>query len=201
MKGKTNTIAIVLGSLVAVLVMFMLFSYNKLVGKEEKVEQAWAQVENVYQRRADLIPNLVAVVREGADFEQRVQVSVAEIRSAAASAATEMSTARVGEVETVSNTQSNLGNTLASFMIQVEAYPELNSSQAFRELHVELVGTEGRINVERRRYNEAVREYNQTIRKFPMTLAAGALGFEARDYFEITETGQRAVPETFGGTP
>ena len=167
-------------------------SYNRLVGLQEAVESAWGQVENVYQRRADLVPNLVATVKGAAEFEQETFTQVTEAR------------ARVGQVnvaglpdaqqlESFQQAQGELSSALSRLLVVVERYPELTATQAFRDLQVQLEGTENRIAVERRRYNEAAQAYNTARRRFPAVLVAGLMGFEPRPYFEAQE-GAEEVP-------
>lgn len=156
--------------------------YNRLVGLEESVDTAWAQVENVYQRRADLIPNLVETVKGAAEFERETFEAVTEAR------------ARVGQMnfdqaptpaqlEQFQAAQEGLSGALSRLLVTVERYPELRATEAFRDLQVQLEGTENRITVERGRYNEATREYNTARRRFPSNLLAGVLGFESKALF------------------
>jgi LemA protein len=159
--------------------------YNRLVTLSETVDASWAQVENVLQRRADLIPNLVETVKGYAAHEREVFEQVAEARSRLAGAASPAEAARANEGLT-----SALGRLLAI----AEAYPELKANENFARLQDELAGTENRIAVERRRYNETVRSFNTTIQRFPDRLVAGLLGFTQREYFEAAE-GAREVPK------
>lgn len=160
--------------------------YNRLVGLEEATAEAWSQVENTYQRRADLIPNLVATVKGAADFEQTTLTRVVEAR------------AKVGQVnlagppdaaqlEQFQQAQGELTSALSRLLVVVERYPELRATQAFRDLQVQLEGTENRIAVERKRYNEVARSYNTARRRFPLNLMANAMGFAVRPYFESVE--------------
>ena len=157
--------------------------YNRLVTLGEAVDSAWAQVENVYQRRADLIPNLVATVKGAADFEQETLQNVIEAR------------AKVGQVNfdeapdaqqmaQFQAQQDALSSALSRLLVVVERYPELKATQAFRDLQVQLEGTENRIAVERRRYNEVAQQYNTARRQFPAVLLAGLMGFDEKAYFE-----------------
>ncbi len=180
--------ALVLGAVVALLLG--LSSYNKLVNLEEAVKSAWSQVENVYQRRADLIPNLVATVRGARDFERETLEAVVEAR------------AKVGQVgfqgvptpEQLSQfqgAQDALSSALSRLLVVVERYPELKATEAFRDLQSQLEGTENRITVERRRFNEVAQGYNAARRKFPTVLFANMLGFQERPYFEATAGAER----------
>lgn len=167
-------------------------TYNKLVGLDEAVTTAWSQVENVYQRRADLIPNLVATVQGAADFESETLLEVTNARS------------RVGEVNfenapdaeqmaAFEQAQGSLSSALSRLLVVVENYPELRATQAFRDLQVQLEGTENRIAVERGRYNEVARSFNTARRSFPANTIAPLLGFdEEAAYFEADEGAEEA---------
>lgn len=185
-------------ALVAILVILLVLgiavagSYNRLVGLQEGVESAWSEVENHYQRRADLVPNLVSTVRGAADFERETFTQVTEAR------------ARVGQVnveglpdaqqlERFQQAQGELSSALSRLLVVVERYPELTATQAFRDLQVQLEGTENRIAVARGRYNEAAQVYNTSRRRFPTVLVAGFMGFDQRPYFEA-EQGAEEVP-------
>ncbi len=163
--------------------LFGVMTYNRLVTLQEGVDAAWSQVENTYQRRADLIPNLVSTVKGAADFERGTLNDVVEARS------------RVGQVQLTGapsaeqlqqfqQAQDGLSSALSRLLVVVERYPELKATQAFRDLQVQLEGTENRITVERRRFNEAARGFNTARRKFPAALFAGMMGFSAKPYFE-----------------
>jgi LemA protein len=182
----------VLVLILGVLVMLGVGGYNRLVGLDEAVDSAWAQVENVYQRRADLIPNLVATVKGAADFEQETLNQVVEAR------------ARVGQInfseapdaaqlQQFQAAQDSLSSALSRLLVVVERYPELKAVQAFRDLQVQLEGTENRIAVERNRYNEVARDFNTVRRSFPTVFIANFFGFEPKAYFEATE-GAEAPP-------
>jgi len=167
-------------------------SYNRLVGLQEGVDAGWSQVENAYQRRADLIPNLVRTVEGARDFEQETLREIVEAR------------ARVGQVQfagpptseqisAFESSQAELGAALSRLLVVVERYPELKATEAYRDLLSQLEGTENRIAVERRRFNEAARAYNTARRRFPAMLLAGPLGFDERGYFQAAE-GTSAPP-------
>jgi LemA protein len=164
--------------------------YNSLVNSEESVDESWAQVENVLQRRADLIPNLVATVKGYAAHEKEIFTEVANARS-------RLLTARGPEEAAAAN--ESLTGALGRLLVIAEAYPQLRASENFQRLQDELAGTENRIAVERRRYNESVRSYNQRIRSFPTRVIAGMFGFDAKQYFQA-EAGAQSVPHVdFGG--
>jgi LemA protein len=174
-----------LGLLVAVALLASGCGYNTMVGQQEAVDAAWSEVENQLQRRNDLIPNLVNTVKGFAAQERDVLTSVTQARNRI-----EVATDR-GEQIAASNA---LSASLARLVGVVERYPELKSDQNFIRLQDELAGTENRLAVARKRYNDAVRDYNTTTRRFPTNLVAGLFGFEAEEYFEAPEAAQ-GVPE------
>jgi LemA protein len=175
-----------------IIAMIGVGGYNKLVGLDEAVDSAWAQVENVYQRRADLIPNLVATVRGAADFEQETLTAVVEARAKVGQISLE-NAPDAAQLTQFQQAQDGLTNALSRLLVVVERYPELKATQAFRDLQVQLEGTENRIAVERNRYNEVAREFNTARRAFPTVFIATLLGFEPKVYFEATE-GAEAPP-------
>jgi len=181
-KMKNSKLIIVLGILV--LGAFSLIGfYNSLVGKSQAVEAQWAQVETQYQRRFDLIPNLVESVKGMMEQEKEVFGQIAEARTRYSGAKTvEEKVKAAGEVESV----------LGRLLVIMENYPELRSSENVSQLMDELAGTENRVAVERRRYNELVRDYNTTIKKFPGNLIAGMFGFSERSFFEAAEGAEQA---------
>lgn len=181
--------------ILGLLVIYGINVNNSLVTQEEQVDQAWAQVENQYQRRSDLIPNLVNTVKGAADFEQETLTQVIEARSKATSvqvSAQDLNNPQ--KVQQFQQAQAQLSGALSRLLVTVEKYPELKANQNFRDLQVQLEGTENRIATERKRFNDAVREYNTAIRRFPGNLFAGLLGFESKAYFEA-ETGAEEAPE------
>jgi len=200
--NKGGKIGCIIGVILAVLVLIVVFSfwgtYNKLVTLEEGVNESWSQVQNVYQRRYDLIPNLVETVKGYAEHERETFQAVTEARS------------RVGGVmqlnaedltpenlERFQEAQSSLGGALQRLLVLRENYPELKANQNFLRLQDELAGTENRIAVERRRFNQAVQTYNTTIRRFPQNIIAGLFGFEKKPYFEAEDTAQEAPKVEF----
>ena len=160
-------------------------TYNKLQVKDEDVNQAWAQVENTMQRRADLIPNLVETVKGYAKHEEEVFTKVTEARSAVKSASTPKEYAEAND---------QLDQAVKNINVVAEAYPELKADSNFANLQAELAGTENRIAVERKRYNEAVADFNKSVKHFPTNLVAKVLGFGQREYFQAAE-GAEKVPE------
>ena len=157
--------------------------YNNLVGLQEGVDAAWGQVENVYQRRADLIPNLVATVKGAAEFEQETLQNVVEARAKVGQTNIE-GAPTPAQMQAFQANQDALSSALSRLLVVVERYPDLKAVQAFRDLQVQLEGTENRIAVERNRYNETARLYNTGRRKFPAVLIANLLGFGDKGYFE-----------------
>jgi len=185
---------IILGVL-ALLVFYGISVNNSLVTAEEQVNSAWAQVENQYQRRADLIPNLVNTVRGAADFESQTLQDVIEARSRATSVNINASDLNNPEMfQQFQEAQSQLSGALSRLLVTVERYPELQANQNFRDLQVQLEGTENRISTERMRFNQAAQGYNTKIRKFPTSLFASILGFEQKEYFQA-EQGAEQAPE------
>lgn len=177
-------LAAVLAVLGVILVAVGFGSYNRIATLDEQVNSSWAQVETVLQRRYDLIPNLVNTVKGYAKQEQNVLTEVTRLRSQWGEAKT---------VEEKANVASRMEGALGRLMVVIERYPDLKSNQNFLALQDELSGTENRIAVERRRYNEAVQAYNTAIRRFPSNLVANLTGFKRRDaYFKAEEGAQRA---------
>lgn len=160
-------------------------SYNRLVELEEGVDNAWSQVENVYQRRADLVPNLVATVKGAKEFEQETLTQVVEAR-AKVGQVTFDSAPDSEQLAKFEAAQSQLSSALSRLLVVVERYPELKATDAFRDLQAQLEGTENRISVERKRFNDATLAYNRTRRRFPTVLLANIMGFDDRPYFEAT---------------
>lgn len=180
---------------VVLLLFFGVSKYNSLVQQRQNVRQSWAQVENQYQRRADLIPNLVNTVKGAADFEQQTLTDVIEARSRATSIqVTADDLDNPQQMQRFQQAQQQLSGALSRLLVTVEKYPELKANQNFRDLQVQLEGTENRISTERQRFNEAVQQYNTTVQSFPDNLFAGLFGFDQKAYFEAEE-GASEVPE------
>jgi LemA protein len=162
--------------------------YNRLVGLDQKVKGQWAQVQNAYERRADLIPNLVATVKGAASFEKDTYVAVTEARSRAGQATAAVTPETISDpakLKEFEAAQSNLTSQLSRLMVTVERYPDLKATQNFRDLQAQLEGTENRITVERQRFNEASQEFNTVRQSFPMNFFAGFFGskFAEKSYF------------------
>ncbi len=188
--------------LLYVLVVVLLISgiglavtYNSLVKKDEQVKQTWSEVQNAYQRRLDLVPNLVNIVKGGADFESSTLVQITEARAKA------MQTVVAPVSEQTVNEQTNAQNEMATatnrLLIQVENYPQLQGTRAFKDLQVQLEGTERRIKYARKDFNAAVADYNTTVRTFPTNTTAPLLGFKAKDGFAADTGADKAVVINF----
>ena len=202
MNRTTRTVLIVLAILVLIVVVIyggFRNTYNSMVNLDETVNAAWAQVENQYQRRYDLIPNLVETVRGFADQERETLTAVTEARSRAGGVM-EMDESLLEDPEAFQRfqeAQSGLGSALQRLLVVTENYPELRSNQNFLTLQDQLEGTENRIAVERRRFNEAARAYNTYIRQFPRVIIANMTGFEAKQYFAATAGADEAPQVEF----
>lgn len=183
-------ILVVVIALLALLAAVLVPQYNGLVKLDESVNQSWSQVENTYQRRADLIPNLVATVRGAADFERETFEAVAEARARAGQISFDEApdAAQLAQFQAA---QGELSSALSRLLVTVERYPELKATEAFRDLQSQLEGTENRIAVERRRFTETAQAYNAQRRRFPTVLVAGLMGFGERPYFTATEGADR----------
>lgn len=168
--------------------------YNSMIEKQEAVTAQWSQVENVYQRRADLIPNLVSTVKGYADFEKETLTGVIEARAKATSVNIDPSKLDASSIQKFQAAQDGLSSALSKLMVVVERYPDLKANQNFLELQAQLEGTENRIAVERKKFNESVQGYNTYIRKFPNNLVASMFDFEKTAYFEADE-GASTVPD------
>jgi LemA protein len=192
MKSKGLIVGLAIGGvLILGLILFVLWGisvYNNLVAAEQSVLKQWSQVENQYQRRADLIPNLVNTVKGYANFEKEVLTQVTEAR------------ARVGQFnvtpevlndpqafEKFQSVQGDLSSALSRLLAVVENYPELKANENFLQLQAQLEGTENRISVERKRFNETVQEYNTMIKRFPASILAGMFGFKEKQYFKAVQ--------------
>lgn len=167
--------------------------YNSMVTLDEQVSSQWAQVENVYQRRSDLIPNLVNTVKGYADFEKSTLTAVIEARSKATSVTVDPKNLTPENIAKFQEAQSGITSSLSKLLVVVESYPNLKANQNFLELQAQLEGTENRITVERNRFNEVTKEYNTKIRTFPNNLTSGMFGFQKKGYFEA-EKGAEKVP-------
>jgi LemA protein len=190
MKKGLLGCAVVLGVLGLLAVLSLWGSYNRLVQLDEAVKSAWAQVENVYQRRADLIPNLVETVKGARDFERETLTAVVEAR-AKVGQVTFKGLPDAQQLAAFQQAQDQLSSALSRLLVVVERYPELRATEAFRDLQAQLEGTENRIAVERKRFNEAAQAYNTYRRRFPQVLIANFLGFPERPYFQAAPGAER----------
>ena len=196
MNRSTLILLAVLGGFVLVL-LWGVGAYNRLVGLSESTESQWANVQSAYQRRADLIPNLVSTVKGYADFEQSTLTGVIEARSKATSVqinADELTPEKIAEFQ---KAQSELKGALSRLLVSVERYPDLKANQNFLALQSQLEGTENRINVARDRFNEQVRTYNSSVKRIPTSIVAAIGGFDARGYFEAEAEAQDAPEVSF----
>ena len=188
---------IIIAIVVGVILIWGIGIYNGLVNKQEAVSKAWGQVENVYQRRADLVPNLVALVKNYQEYEQGTLIAVTEARAKKASATSvNMESYTESDLQNFQTAQDELGESLNRLIVSIENYPDLKASENYLTLQAQLAGCENRILTERQRFNEAAKAYNQSLRKFPGNIIANMFGFEKRPYFEADE-GADKVPETF----
>lgn len=176
----------ILLGVVGIVLIWGIAKYNSFVKAEEKMTQAWSQVENVYQRRMDLIPNLVAVVKSYTNYEGNTLVEVVEARAhQAASLNIDPESMTQEQLSGFENAQQLLGNAVNDVIVSVEGYPDLKAAEAFQTFMAQYTGSENRIYVERTRYNEMVQDYNKTVRRFPGSLIAGWFGFEPHPYFML----------------
>lgn len=166
--------------------------YNSMVEKEEAVNTAWSNVENQYQRRADLIPNLVNTVKGYASHEQETLESVVNARSKATQITLNADELTPEKLKAYQAAQGEVGSALSRLLAVTENYPELKANENFQELQAQLEGTENRISVERRNFNQVTQDYNTYIRKFPNNLFAGMFGFDKKPYFEAEAGSQKA---------
>jgi LemA protein len=171
--------------------------YNGMVTMQESVTSQWGNVETAYQRRSDLIPNFVNTVKGAANFEQTTLTQVIEARAKATSVTIDPTKMTSENMQQFQQAQGQLSSALSRLMVVVEQYPELKATQNFRDLQVELEGTENRISVERRKFNEVAQVYNTNIRRFPQNFLAGMFGFQAKPYFEASEGADKAPEVKF----
>ncbi len=197
MKKGTITILSIVG-VVALIFLWGVSVNNRLVTNEENVAKAWSQVENVYKRRMDLIPQLVNTVKGAANYEKGVLTEVTNARAGVQQTQVDPSQLTEEQVRAYQKAQDNLSKALANTIkVTVERYPELTATQGFRDLQTQLEGTENRITVERGKFNEAVQAYNTKLRRFPASLIAGMLGFEKKGYFTAPEEASEPVNVEF----
>lgn len=196
MSKTLKTVLIIVGIVIVLAAMFVK-PYNKMVQKDEECSKAWANVENAYQRRLDLIPNLVKTVQGAADYEKGTLEAVIEARSKATSVQVDPSNLTEESIAQFQAAQDQLSSALSRLMVVVERYPELKANQNFLELQAQLEGTENRIAVERGKFNETVNDYNQYIRKFPNNIVAGMFNFDKKGYFKAAAGAENAPDVEF----
>jgi LemA protein len=181
----------------ALLILWFVFAYNSLISAEENVSKQWANVESQYQRRSDLIPNLVATVKGYATHESETLENVVAARSRATQVTVDPETLTPEKLKEYQAAQGELSSALGRLLMITENYPDLKANQNFLELQAQLEGTENRIQVERSRYNEVAGTYNKAIRRFPKNLVASLAGLERKPYFEAEEGAQKAPKVEF----
>jgi LemA protein len=198
---KGCLIWIIVGIIIALVVLGIVSwgtkAYNQMVTLQEGVTSQWGNVETQYQRRADLIPNFVNTVKGAAAFEQETLTKVIEARAKATQITIDPTKMTAENLQQFQAAQSELSSALSRLMVVVEQYPELKATQNYRDLQVELEGTENRISVERRKFNEVALSLNTYIKKFPQNIIAGMFGFTAKPYFESMEGADKAPEVKF----
>jgi LemA protein len=199
MKKPVAVLLIVIGALFALLIIvgisagtYGVRTYNTMVKMDEEVTKQWAQVENVYQRRSDLIPNLVNTVKGYATHERETLEGVIEARAKATQVTVDPSKLDAASIQKFQETQGGLSSALGRLMVVMEQYPDLKANQNFRDLQAQLEGTENRITVERGRFNEAAQSFNAFIRQFPKNIVANFTGFQKKAYFEAEKGAEKA---------
>lgn len=192
---KRNTI-IIIAAIVAI-VGYCMSSYNTLVEQDEAVGTAWSNVENQYQRRVDLIPNLVNTVKGYASHEKETFEAVVSARAKATQTTVDIDDLTPEKIAAYQKAQGELGSALGRLLAITENYPELKANENFKELQAQLEGTENRISTERHKFNEVAKTYNTSIRRFPKNIIASMFGFEKRPYFEAQEGAEKAPEVKF----
>lgn len=194
---KKLSIPVIIIAVVAVIAIMCVSAYNSLVSSEESVDTAWSQVENVYQRRADLIPNLVNTVKGYAAHEKETLEGVVSARAKATQMTIDPTNLTSEAIEKYQAAQGELGTALGKLLAITENYPDLKANENFKELQAQLEGTENRIAVERKKFNETAQVYNTSIRKFPRSIVASMFGFERKPYFKAQEGAEQAPTVQF----
>ena len=191
---KGIIVTIVIAVLALALYLWFKTGFNSMVQKQEEVQAQWAQVENVYQRRADLIPNLVATVKGYAAHEQNTLTAVIEARAKATSVTIDPSNITPDQLAKFQEAQDQLSGALSRLLVTIERYPDLKANENFMALQAQLEGTENRITVERQKFNDRAKEYNQYIRMFPRNIIANMFNFETIGYFKA-QAGSEVAPK------
>lgn len=194
---KTLIIIGVVALVVFLIYRFFAGTYNNMVDKDQAVQKGWAQVENVYQRRLDLIPNLVATVKGAAEFEKTTLTAVIEARASATQVKVDPKNLNAADLQRFQAAQGELSAALGRLMVVAEQYPQLKANQNFLELQSQLEGTENRITVERQKFNDVVQEYNAYIKKFPQVMLAGLYGFSDKAFFAADKGAEKAPKVEF----
>lgn len=194
--NKKSYSGFIIGGIVLLLLIYLVSTYNGLVKKDEKVKLQWNEVQNTYQRRLDLIPNLVNVVKGGAEYEQNTLQKLVEARSKASSVnvSGDLSADKYNQQTAAQDELAGIANRL---MITVEKYPDLKGTRAFSDLQVQLEGTERRIKVARKNFNESIAIYNSSVKSFPTKLVAGIFGFSPKEGFQADSGTEKAVEIKF----
>jgi LemA protein len=199
---KRGCLIWIIAGVVLALVVFGIFSwgskiYNNMVRQQEKVTSQWGNVETQYQRRADLIPNFVNTVKGAANFEQETLTRVIEARAKATQVTIDPTKMTAENLQQFQQAQTELSSALSRLMVVVEKYPELKATQNYRDLQIELEGTENRISVERRKFNEEAQTFNAYIKSFPQNILAKMFGFSEKPYFKSMEGAEKAPQVQF----
>jgi LemA protein len=186
-----------IGGLLVVIGIYLIITYNSLVKKEVRMQTQWSEVQNAYQRRVDIIPNLINVVKGAAGFEQNVLTEIAAARSKVQAVNIDSANVDASRFQEQNAAQNGLANVSNKIIITIEKYPELKGTESFLALQTDLLGTERRIKVARKDFNEAVRDYNSSVRSLPTSLVAGIFGFKAKNGFEADAGTEKATEIKF----
>ena len=195
--SKKQTVWAVVGGIILILVLWLIAGYNSLVSLNQKVDSSFANVQTQYQRRADLIPNLVSTVKGAADFGQETQNQVVEARAKATQITIDPSKATPEQLQEYQNAQGELSQALGRLLAVAESYPQLTATQNFKDFQVQLEGTENRIQVSRADYNTVLREYNTKVKRFPTLILAELFNYDQKPYFEASDGAQTAPTVNF----
>lgn len=193
----SKKLIIVVVAIIAIIFLCFVGPYNRMVGKDETCSSAWSNVENAYQRRLDLIPNLVKTVQGAADYERGTLEAVVNARAKATSVQVDANNLTEEAIAQYQAAQDQLGAALSRMLVTIERYPELKANQNFLELQAQLEGTENRIAVERNKYNETVQDYNSYIRSFPNNIISGMFNFDKKGYFKAAAGAENAPSVDF----
>lgn len=195
--SKKQTLVGAVGIFIAVIILWVIAGYNGLVSTSQKVESSFANVQTQYQRRADLIPNLVSTVKGAADFEQSTLTAVVDARAKATQITIDPSKATPEQLQQYQNAQGELSQALGKLLAIAEAYPQLTATKNFQDLQTQLEGTENRIQTSRADYNNVLKTYNTKVRSFPTVVLANLFGFDQKPYFEAVNGAQNAPAVQF----